>query len=108
MNLKTYYQKIREITETLVEDYIVVKSIATEAGGLAGRLTEVGKATAARMLADGVAEAASAKEASAMRAAAEEARRKEEERRRAAHVQFTVVSESDLRALARSGRARKE
>jgi hypothetical protein len=103
MDLKRYYRKIREI-EDLIEDlYPVVKSLATEAGGLAGKLTETTKAVAARMVVDGVAELASAEEAAEFRRAAEETRQREEERRRGEQVRFHVLSEGDLRALMKTG-----
>lgn len=106
MDLKSYYQRIRALEESMAEDFVVVKSLATESGGQAGRLSEASRTTAARMIVDGVAEPASVEEAEAFRSAAAEARRKELERRRAAEVQFTVISDSDLRALTGSRRSR--
>lgn len=53
MNLRTYYQKIREIEQNLVEPFAVVESIETADGGKEGVLTEVPKPLAAKMIADG-------------------------------------------------------
>jgi hypothetical protein len=99
MDLKAYYRKVREIEASIDAEFPVIKSIATEDGGQAGQLTEVTPAIAARMIHDGIAEVATAEEAAAFRKRAEEARTEEEQRCRAAEVQFTILSEADLRAL---------
>ncbi len=107
MDLKGYYRKIRELEETL-DDFVVVKSVPTESGGKAGVLSEATRSTAARMAVDGVAEIASAEEAAGYRKAKEDARKAEAERRRSSQIQFNVITDAELRALTRSGRARKE
>jgi len=53
MNLRTYYQKIRDIEQALVEPFIVLESIETADGGKGGLLTDVPKPLAAKMIADG-------------------------------------------------------
>ena len=53
MNLRTYYQKIRDIEQALIEPFVVVESIETPDGGKEGLLTEVPKPLAAKMIADG-------------------------------------------------------
>ncbi len=108
MNLKTYYGRIRAIENAIEQDWVVVKSVATESGGIAGRFTEVGRTTAAKMIVEGAAELATPEESDKHHAAAEVKRQAEQDRRRAAQVQFTVLSESDLRSLSRRGRAQKE
>lgn len=106
MDLKSYYQRIRLLEQEMGEEYVVVKSLATESGGRAGRLSETTRETAARMIVDGVAERASEEESTAFRAAGTEAKRREAERRKAAEVQFTVISQADLRALAGARKTR--
>lgn len=109
MDLKAYYRRIREAEAAIEDEFPVVKSLPTEAGGRAGRLTETPRSVAARMLVNGVAELASDEEKQAFRKAAKQAQERAEESRRAAQIQFNVVSESDLRAMMRgSGRGRKE
>jgi hypothetical protein len=103
MDLKNYYRKIRELEATIEDEFPVVKSLATEAGGKRGRLTETTRSVAARMVVDGVAELASPDETAEFRRLAEEIRRREEERRRGEQVQFHVLSESDLKALLKAG-----
>ncbi len=106
MDLKGYYRKIRE-AEASLEEFPVVRSLATENGGVAGRLTETPKGVAARLIVEGVAAPVSSEEAEEYRRRQAEARALAEEKRRAAQVQFQVISEADLRALARGARPRK-
>jgi hypothetical protein len=109
MDLKAYYRKVREIEASIEEEFPVIKSLATEDGGNAGQLTEVTRAIAARMIFGAIAELAGAEEVRDYRVRAEEARKKEEQRRRSAEIQFTILSEADLRALQGASRkGRKE
>ena len=109
MDLRAYYRKIREAEAAIDEEFPVVRSLATEEGGKDGHLTEVSRATAARMLTNGMVELATSEETRAFRARIKEARKQEEERQKASRIQFTVLSEADVRTLQRSGRAtRKE
>jgi len=105
MDLKSYYRKVREIEASIEGAFPVIKSLATEDGGNAGQLTEVTRAIAARMVNDGIAELASAEEVGDFRRRNDEALKQEEQRRRAAEIQFTILSEADLRTL--QGAARK-
>ena len=52
MNVKAYYQKIRELERTLADSFVVIVSHDTPDGGRGGLLTEVPKHLAARMIAD--------------------------------------------------------
>ena len=99
MDLKNYYQRIRELEASLPGESVVVVSRATPDGGRAGCFTEVPRAVAARMVADGIADIAG--EANAARFAAETlTRHAEEERRRAAaHIQVNLITEEQARAL---------
>lgn len=108
MDLKGYYRKIREVENSIEEEFPVIKSLPTEAGGRGGRLVEVRRATAARMIVNAMAEFAAPEEAAKLRRQAEEARAREQERLKASQIQFTVLSGEDLRALQKSGRSRKE
>lgn len=109
MDLRAYYRKIRETEASLPDEFPVIRSVATEAGGVGGRLVETSREVAARMIVDGSAELATPEEADSLRQRAAEAQRLENERREAAQVQFTVISQEDLRSLTRpSGGRRKE
>lgn len=52
MNVKAYYQKIRELERALTDSFVVIVSHDTSDGGRGGLLTEVPKHLAARMIAD--------------------------------------------------------
>jgi hypothetical protein len=105
MDLRAYYRKLREMEASITEDFPVVKSLATEEGGRAGRLTEVPRVVAARMLIEGSAELATAEESRDFRVAVKLALEAEEQRRQASQIQFTILSEADLQSLQRAPRA---
>jgi hypothetical protein len=63
MDLKAYYQKIRDLERTFKGTFPVVVSQETPDGGTAGVKTEVPLHIAARMIVDGKAVLASEKEA---------------------------------------------
>lgn len=59
MDLRGYYQKLRELEAALQSEYVVVVSKETPDGGRAGTLTEVPRRLAAKLILDGAAELAS-------------------------------------------------
>lgn len=52
MDVRAYFQKIRKIEQELAGESVIVVSVATPDGGRAGRVMELSKARAAKMLAD--------------------------------------------------------
>lgn len=92
MDLKIYYQKIREEQAKIVDDYPVVVSEATENGGKSGVAVEVSKTLAAQMIVDGTAHPATTAETNAFRQAKADAKRKADEAAAAAKLQFNVVA----------------
>lgn len=52
MDLKSYYQKIRGIEESISAEHVVVVSLETPDGGKAGQLAEVRRSVAAKMIVD--------------------------------------------------------
>ena len=68
MDLKVYYQKIRDNEADIKESFPIVVSLETADGGKAGAFTEVPRAVAAKLMADGMARLASKEEAAAFRA----------------------------------------
>jgi hypothetical protein len=99
MDMKVYYQKIREIEETIAAEGAVLVSHATPDGGKAGVRSEAPRYTAAKMLVDGVARLATEHEAREFREQMAEAKRVADQAAAASRLQVTVVSESDLRAI---------
>src|SRR5882672_1941892 len=53
MNMRTYYQKIRDIEQAILEPVVILESNETADGGKEGLLTEVPKRLAAKMIVDG-------------------------------------------------------
>ena len=71
MDLLSYYEKIRTIEAVIETVFAVVTSRATPDGGRAGVKTELPRAVAARLIADGKADLASPEDTAAFRAEAE-------------------------------------
>ncbi len=105
MDLRAYYRRLRELEKGFQEEFVVVKSLATPDGGIAGRLTEVSRAVAAKMIADGMAEAAGREETAKYRRDVAKQKEQEDEKRAAAQAPFAVLTGGDLRVVQRSGRA---
>lgn len=102
MNLREYYDKIREIARSIDGEFTVVISNKTNDGGRAGILTEVSRDAAARLIADDKATLASPKQADAFYAesrARHERQIAEEQKRKMA---MDVFSRGGLDALRKS------
>ena len=99
MDLKIFYQKVREAEMRIADDPTVVVSRETGDGGKEGVVSEVPRPVAARMFVEGKARAATEPEVGEYRQQIEDARRRVEEEARARRVQVTVISESDLRSI---------
>ena len=102
MDIRVYFQKIREIERNITEAYVVMVSLETPEGGKPGCLTEVSRASAAQMIVDGKGRLAEAGERSAFYKQAQEALVAAEEERMAGKIQLTVVSDH----LSRHGKPR--
>jgi hypothetical protein len=102
MNLREYYEKIREIAQTIDGEFAVVVSNKTNDGGRAGILTEVTRDAAARLVADSKATLASPEQAQEYYAklrAQHERKAAEEQQKRMA---LDVFSRGGLEALRKS------
>jgi hypothetical protein len=97
MDLKGYYQKIRELERGFTDAYPVVVSQQTPDGGVAGVKTEVPGHLAAKMIAEGQARLASEQEAREFQDQKAEAKRIAEQLGPSKHMQLTVVSQRDPR-----------
>ncbi|MEO7651382.1 MAG: hypothetical protein ABIZ80_13035 [Bryobacteraceae bacterium] len=105
MDLRMYYQKIRE-TEQKLPDFPVLSSLESPDGGRPGVLSETTRAVGAKMIVEGRSRLATDEETQEFRAQKVEAQRIAEQMDASRRVQVTVISESDLRAL-KSGRSSK-
>ena len=63
MNLRSYYQKIRDMAETLEPGDVWIESLATRDGGRPGVFTQVSRQLAAKLIVDGKAQLATAEAA---------------------------------------------
>ena len=99
MDLKVYYQKIRDTQARITEPYAVVISHATEDGGKAGQPMEVTPAVAAKMVVEGTARLAKPEEANAFRAACADAKQAADEAATASRMQVSMVPAADLHIL---------
>jgi hypothetical protein len=99
MDLKVYYQKIRELERSFKDSYPVVVSHETPEGGVAGVKTEVPVHIAAKMIVEGQARLSSESEATDFLDQKAEAKRIADQIQASKRMQVTVVSESDLRTL---------
>ena len=99
MDLKIYYQKIRETEAAIEEDFPIIVGQESPNGGAGATPTEVRKSLAAKLVVEGVARLATATEAKAFRDSQAEARRAAELAAAAAKVQLTVVTAAELEKL---------
>ena len=99
MDLKIFYQKVRDTEMSIADDPTVVVSLETGDGGKPGVLSEVPRPVAARMIVEARARAAEDAEMSEYRQKIDDARRKAEEEASARRVQVTVISDAELRSI---------
>jgi hypothetical protein len=108
MNLRVYYQKIRDAEARIADEFPIVVSKETTDGGKGGTKTEVPRKIAARLIVEGVAEVAGAEETAAFRAAAAKAKRIADQISASARMQVTVISTADLENLKGNPHGSKE
>jgi hypothetical protein len=101
MNVKVYYQRIRELERTLADPFVVIVSHDTPDGGRGGLLTEVPKHLAARMIADERAHLASEDATLQFRGKSADAKRTAEEFLLADKRQVRPVPASEVRSSTR-------
>jgi hypothetical protein len=99
MDLRQYYQKIRDAESKIVDEFPIVVSNETVDGGKAGTKTEVPRRIAAKLLVENLARLATAEEIKAYRAFMAEARRVADQVAQAAKLQLTVLSAAELDRL---------
>jgi hypothetical protein len=107
MDLRVFFQKLRKIEQGIVDAHVVVVSHETPDGGRAGRLAEVSRGNAARLILEGHAQLATAEESAEFRAAAQKALEEAQQRLLADKVHINVISDADLRALKSASRTEK-
>jgi hypothetical protein len=106
MDIRNYYQKVKQVEATIGKEYVVIVSLETPDGGRSGVFTEVSRHAAAKLAIEGKARIADEREEGEYYAQQAEIRRRSQEEEASNRVQVTLVSESDLRSL-RVGKAGK-
>ena len=103
MDLKIYYQKIRDQRSAIPEEFPIVISADTQDGGRRGTMTEVTRDLAAKLLVDGIAHLASPEDAAGYRERQKRERKTAEDERAASKVQLTVVPKEFLEQVRKKG-----
>ena len=96
MDLKQYFRKIREVEGSLIESFPVIVSLDTEDGGKGGVISEVSRATAAKLVVEGRAVLATEDQKLFFAAQTEAARKAAEKLELARRVQVAIIADSDL------------
>ena len=99
MDLRVYFQKIKQLEATIEGAFAVIVSEETPDGGIPGVLTEVYKASAAQLLVEGKARLATTEEATAFQQSKVQAKEESDRAALAGRVQLSLVSDSELKAI---------
>lgn len=99
MDVRTYYQKIRDTEAMIPAPFVVVISQATDDGGKEGVLVEVPRHLAAKMVVEGSAQLAPAADVAAFHQSQELAYKAAQEAAAASRVEVTMVSSDELKKL---------
>ena len=95
MDLRVYFQKVRQLEATIPHEHLVVVSEDTGDGGRGGVLTEVARYTAAKLIIEGRAKPATEEQAKAYYAAELAKRQTAQRAEFANNVQVTLVAEPE-------------
>jgi len=99
MDLRIYYNKIREQEAKMGTEFPIIVSNETQDGGKAGVKSEVPKRVAAKMIVDGVARLARGPEADAFLAEREAAVRAAREAAETSQLAVNIITSSGLDRL---------
>jgi len=95
MDIRQYYKKIREIEAGIDEPFVFVTSLETPDGGRAGFVSEVSRELAARLVVEGRAVRATAKEIEAYLKKQQEVRRATERAELSKTIQVALIRDAD-------------
>jgi hypothetical protein len=99
MDMRAYYQRMRDAEATITEEFPIIASLETPDGGRVGVLTEVSRVVAAKAMVQGTARLATGEEAKSFRETRAEAHREAVQAAAAARVQLAVLPAAELRRL---------
>jgi hypothetical protein len=95
MDMRTFFQKIKQVETAIPDEFVIVVSLETPDGGKPGLMTEVIRSRAARLVVEGRARLASAEEACEFRKEAKDAVEAFVRAERAQNVRVVVIPEED-------------
>lgn len=104
MNLRAYFQKIRQAEALIEGDAVLTVSIAGDDGGLEGIRSEVPRGLAAKLIVEGKVRLATAEEAEAQKADQEERRRQMAEKDASQRLQVAILSDRQVESFIRDKR----
>jgi hypothetical protein len=107
VDIRIFFQKMREVEASLPTPYVLVVSLDTSDGGKAGTKTEVTREVGAKLIVDGKARLATDEELELYREQERAARTAAEQAMMAGKVQLAVLSDQEIRALRSSLRPSK-
>jgi hypothetical protein len=99
MDLRQYFQKIRTIAATIPGEHAVVVSLETQDGGREGQFSEVSRAIAAKLVAEGKGRLANEQETKEFKATIRQAKKAADELSMRDRVQLSVLNEADVKLL---------
>jgi hypothetical protein len=99
MDIRMYFQKMRELESSILTPFVVVCSLETADGGKAGAMTEVSRSTAAQLVVEGKARLATGEETGEYKDRVDRSRAEAEQAAAASRMQFTILTEQEARAL---------
>jgi hypothetical protein len=107
MDLRAYYQKIRDVERELLDEFPVVVSNQTPDGGKCGLKTEVTRRIAAKMIAEGRARLATLEETTEFRDENAASKRTADQLTPASRLQVTLMSEGKTKRTNSTSREKK-
>lgn len=108
MDVRAYYNKVREIEAGLNGEHVVVISLATPEGGKAGVRTEAQRLTAARLIVEGRARIATDGESAEFHESHRAAKAQHDREAAAQRLQVIVVPHAESPAVPPATESRKQ
>jgi len=99
MDVKTYYQKIRDVEATIPTPFAVVMSLPTDDGGKHGVMIEVPRHLAAKIVVEGSAKLANAEQVAEFHEAQQTAFRAAKEAAVVSKLEVTMLPSDELKRL---------
>lgn len=97
MDIKQYYRKLREMEESLTDEFLLLVSLETPDGGKPGVVSEVARPLAAKLLVEGRSALANEQERQAYRRRQLVERKAAEQAKLARTVQVAILSDAEFR-----------